>query len=379
MTTLSTLLKSACYLTALISLASPLLGGEAGKKTVTSPEVEDRWKFALSMPGWMPALDGTVGLKGVNSHVDVDAYDVLRRADMLASFRGSAHKGRFGIQADFIYMSLSDGVGSNSVIKKVDVQLDQMLGDLGVSWRLLEGPRGYLDLIAGARYTYIYQQLATQVNGQRVDEVSTALVDDVGERIRSTIAGSGLRELVADRIESELVVLEGRKPTLAVAPLAGRRHRALSLVVNRLVDQRRAELRTAFDERLQAATEALRAEAQRKIDQIKRELSDKIATALKPKLKQTVSRTDDWIDPYVGLRARYNFTPAIYAIFRGDVGGFGVGSKFTWQTEGALGCQLTRSIFAEVGYRALGVDYESDGLIYDVITHGVQVTMGIMF
>ena len=66
-------------------------------------------------------------------------------------------------------------------------------------------------------------------------------------------------------------------------------------------------------------------------------------------------------------------------MLRGDVGGFGVGSDLTWQVEGSLGLQVTKNIWAEAGYRALGVDYEADGLIYDTITHGAQVTLGLSF
>jgi hypothetical protein len=81
-----------------------------------------------------------------------------------------------------------------------------------------------------------------------------------------------------------------------------------------------------------------------------------------------------WWDPYVALRARYNFTRAFYVTARGDIGGFGVGSDLMWQAQGALGCQITRHIFAEAGYRALSFDYENDGFLFDAITHGAQVT-----
>ena len=50
-----------------------------------------------------------------------------------------------------------------------------------------------------------------------------------------------------------------------------------------------------------------------------------------------------------------------------------------WEAEAAFGAQLTRSIYAEAGYRALSFDYEKDGLTYDTITHGVQVTIGLDF
>jgi hypothetical protein len=34
---------------------------------------------------------------------------------------------------------------------------------------------------------------------------------------------------------------------------------------------------------------------------------------------------------------------------------------------------------AELDYRALSFDYDHDGLTYDTITHGAQVTAGIEF
>lgn len=49
------------------------------------------------------------------------------------------------------------------------------------------------------------------------------------------------------------------------------------------------------------------------------------------------------------------------------------------EAEAAFGAPLTRSISAEASYRAPGFDYEKDGLTYDVITHGVQVTIGLVF
>jgi len=40
---------------------------------------------------------------------------------------------------------------------------------------------------------------------------------------------------------------------------------------------------------------------------------------------------------------------------------------------------LTLDGDVRLGYRALSMDYEGDGLTYDVITHGVQLTLGITF
>jgi hypothetical protein len=39
----------------------------------------------------------------------------------------------------------------------------------------------------------------------------------------------------------------------------------------------------------------------------------------------------DWADPFVGARVRYAVAPGHEPFVRGDVGGFGVGSDFSWQ------------------------------------------------
>jgi len=88
------------------------------------------------------------------------------------------------------------------------------------------------------------------------------------------------------------------------------------------------------------------------------------------------------VDPYVGFRGRYNFCEKFYFLAKADIGGFGVGSDLTWEASAALGCQLTKNIFAEAGYRYLAVDYHQggqNGLTYDVRTQGAEVTLGINF
>ena len=92
-----------------------------------------------------------------------------------------------------------------------------------------------------------------------------------------------------------------------------------------------------------------------------------------------MSKTNYWFDPYVGLRGRLNLNKAFYLTGRGDIGGFDVGSQLTWQAYGALGCQITRNIYAEAGYRCLYMNYRGGGLLYDAYTRGVEINMGITF
>lgn len=48
----------------------------------------------------------------------------------------------------------------------------------------------------------------------------------------------------------------------------------------------------------------------------------------------------------------------------------------------ALGCNITRNIYSEVGYRYLYDDFrdeEADGFLYQMSLHGAQITIGLTF
>jgi opacity protein-like surface antigen len=69
-----------------------------------------------------------------------------------------------------------------------------------------------------------------------------------------------------------------------------------------------------------------------------------------------------WIDPVLGLRLRHQIRPGDEFQLRGDIGGFGVGSKFSWQLAGGYSHDTKIgdwTITNTVGYRALAVDYSN--------------------
>ena len=87
-----------------------------------------------------------------------------------------------------------------------------------------------------------------------------------------------------------------------------------------------------------------------------------------------VERDVDWIEPFVGGRFLLTLSKRITIGVRGDVGGFGVGSDFTWNLVGSVQYHLSRHIARGGGYRALDIDYTQgsranrSGL--DVLMHG---------
>lgn len=91
------------------------------------------------------------------------------------------------------------------------------------------------------------------------------------------------------------------------------------------------------------------------------------------------SKTAQWIDPIIGARLSADITERLLFSIRGDVGGFGVGSDFSWNALGVLGYRFTKSLTGLLGYRALYVDYKAgtSSMRYNMTIHGP--TMGLSF
>jgi hypothetical protein len=93
--------------------------------------------------------------------------------------------------------------------------------------------------------------------------------------------------------------------------------------------------------------------------------------------------SEDWLDPIVGSHIRAGLTDKVFLAFRGDVGGFGISSDFTWSTLATVGYQLNPKLTLHGGYRALGIDY-SDGsgaskFGMNATMHGPIVGLSIRF
>lgn len=93
--------------------------------------------------------------------------------------------------------------------------------------------------------------------------------------------------------------------------------------------------------------------------------------------------TPAWVDPIFGGRFTAELSERILFRLRGDIGGFGVGSDFTWNLETGLGFRLTRRAELQVNFRVLDVDYQEgagrDFYAYDVISPGVVIAFPIHF
>ena len=89
---------------------------------------------------------------------------------------------------------------------------------------------------------------------------------------------------------------------------------------------------------------------------------------------------DSWIDPLVGIRFSSRFSESWYSWVRMDVGGFGVGSDFTWGTALGLGYEFNDTVAANLGYKHIGIDWDDGSTTYKglvMVEHGLL--LGVTF
>src|SRR6266508_3634563 len=358
---------------------------EAAPPTITQSEP---WQFTIAAPGWMAGLDGTIGVRGVNADIDVGFDQILQHLDMIFAMRAEAQKGPFGIYGELIYIGLSDGAQINGLINNVHEQVDEYLVDGALSWRLVNQPRWSLDLAAGTHYTNIYERLELHSDPVAIQQASVRFVNNIADDLRSRldqdISNSEFLQALKSTIKADIINRIGdaldrheNRPDIPIGPLGGRIREETAQRVEQFIELKKSELRARVDALVERGV-ARREAVQRVVNSAKARIANQLAVRLNKRLSQTLSRDDYWFDPYAGLRARYNFNKVFYTAVRGEVGG-GVASDLMWEVEGVVGINWTRSIFTEIGYRALAVDYDNDGLLFDTTMHGPQITTGITF
>jgi hypothetical protein len=358
---------------------------ESAPPTITQSEP---WQFTIAAPGWMAGLDGTIGVRGVNADIDVGFDQILQHLDMIFAMRAEAQKGPFGIYGEVIYIGLSDNAQINRLINNINEEVNETLVDGALSWRLINQPRGSLDLVAGTHYTNIYERLELHSDPVAIQQASQRFVNNIADDLRSRldqdISNSEFLQALKSTIKADIINRIGNalerhenRPDIPIGPLGGRIREEIAQRVEQFIELKKAELRARVDALVERGV-ARREAVQRVVNSAKARIANQLAGRLNKRLSQTLSRDDYWFDPYAGLRARYNFNKTFYTAVRGEIGG-GVASDLMWEVEGVIGINLTRCIFTEIGYRALAVDYDNDGLLFDTTMHGPQITTGITF
>jgi opacity protein-like surface antigen len=116
--------------------------------------------------------------------------------------------------------------------------------------------------------------------------------------------------------------------------------------------------------------------------------------------KLNAEGSTDWVDPVIGARGRVKLWKATSLYVEGDIGGFDANSDsafevhrqgrtivqtpvsssdWSYQIQGGVEFQLTRSIWSQLGWRYLKYDYKSGGFTNQTALNGPFVQTGINF
>jgi outer membrane autotransporter protein len=354
-----------------------VIGPPSGKESIgkqtqtveTPAKPVEPWTITVGAPGWLASASGITGFHGVNSAISVDVGQILRNINVIYATNGEVRIGPYSLLGGVLYINGQAGASGTGLVSRVGLGLQEFFGQTFASYRLIDKPRGSLDLLAGFRFTYMGEQVGLNPNVPQIDAASTALVDQLGQQI--TTPGSNIRNLIQQTIIDKLGSLDLNHPTLPVGPIAGDEPGKILALLEQFIQSQEPELAAA-----------IRAHAQGRVNQLKAQIAGQIANIVTNQLNRNFSFYDEWFDPLIGLRGRFNLTKAFYLTAQTDVGGFGIGSDIAFEVYGALGCQITRNIRSEVGYRYYYDDFRDEqnrDFLFQMSFHGPQISAAIDF
>src|SRR6516225_4397657 len=180
--------------------------GSAGKQTeakvIEQPPAKttEPWIITVGAPGWLANASGISGFHGANANISVDVAQILRHINVIYSFEGEVRRGRYGALFNLFYGQA--GQATPGLVSKLDLGLQEFATGFFASYRVIEGPCGWLDLLAGFRYTYLGQQVGLQADNVAINVASTQLVNQFAQQLVTD--GSDSRALIQKNIVSQL-------------------------------------------------------------------------------------------------------------------------------------------------------------------------------
>lgn len=404
---ISSRLLSALFLAAGLSAVSAgTTAPPSGKIPVPPPAPESSlWEVTVSPYGWLAGVEGTTGALGYTAETDIPFKDVLSHLDMTAALQLEVKRDRWMVLLDGMYLKMSTAAETpGRLLSTIDVEMEQVLAEAAIGYRLWESDRGYLDVFAGVRYMRLSLDLGFDVDAAGVQSLSEDLSEAAVSRIASAVRQgvetaapavsskvqgriNAITSQVEDLLRARVGQILGNHPNLPKAiEFLQNRNGPVSDAIRELAAARLAETQGSAEDARETITAEVSAakarvleKARRAVSRAEKKLARRIETELRKAIPDNVSGTKDWIDPIIGMRTRYNFTDHCYAVARADIGGFGVGSDLSWQAYAGIGYQFNPRVTLELGYRHLQMDYTSGGFTYDTATSGVFTAVGIRF
>jgi hypothetical protein len=134
------------------------------------------WAFQLTPYIWGAGLKGDVGTRSNLPTAEIDASfgDIIENTDFAFMLVGEARCGRWGLVADLAYLSIgADGTTPGLLFSGVETDADTFIGTLGLTYRLIDWPDRWLDLVAGGRVWSVDNDVTFKAG--RLPEFSTGV------------------------------------------------------------------------------------------------------------------------------------------------------------------------------------------------------------
>ncbi len=347
------LLAGSAGLAILLAQTALALGGGLGDQPGT-PE-PNTWEFSFTPYGWMTSVNGDFTARGHRVSVDEGFFAIVDKSDSLMALMGyfEARKGRLGIFTDIVWEDLGfPGRGQNDfqrgrsgdplarfpnlnftadsnlrTTSRAQLDYESTIIQSGAAFEIAKwtnaSSQTAFDLLGGARYWNQNVDAAVNLTGNLTINATASATFDPRAVARAALQQRGF---TLDRKGARLL--------------------------ERAIQKRFGPGKTITVSRSEQIN-----------------LEGVVARAKSGDL--------EWVDPFIGGRLRHSFGGDKELTVEGDVGGFGVGSDFSWQVVATYGFDVNcfgTPIHTVVGYRALAVDYSErspygDNAL-DFIQHG---------
>jgi opacity protein-like surface antigen len=148
----------------LCCFSTTILAADAGSD-------QNGWKFSGAAYLWAAGVEGT---DAAGDEIDVSFSDVLEDLDGGLMGILAAHKGRWTLLADVLYLSIHQETSSTANLigipakLDVDVKLKGFVSTFGVAYRVIDDDMTSIDLLVGARYFKLDLDFDADVGASKV-------------------------------------------------------------------------------------------------------------------------------------------------------------------------------------------------------------------
>ncbi len=155
------------------------------KSIVMESSRESPWSFTIQPYGWLPALAGDIGVRGLpTSHIDYNARTLIQNLNWAVFLKAEARYGRWGLMADGFFVDLeANGDLEGSLYRSAEIGVEQGLAQLALAYRVIETRHGFVDLYAGARYNYLGISLGADQNSSGIQQIGESSAQRISDRL----------------------------------------------------------------------------------------------------------------------------------------------------------------------------------------------------